>query len=55
LRDDLAILPHLAETGLCKAGKDVSMGGIVGSLLMLLETSKCGAVLDLDAVLVRQP
>ncbi len=50
LRDDLAILPHLAETGVCKAGKDVSMGGIVGSLLMLLETSKCGAVLDLDAV-----
>jgi AIR synthase-related protein len=50
LRDDLAILPHLAETELCKAGKDVSMGGIVGSLLMLLETSKCGAVLDLDAV-----
>ena len=50
LRDDLAILPHLAETGLCQAGKDVSMGGIVGSLLMLLETSKCGAVLDLDAI-----
>lgn len=50
LRGDLAILPHLAETGLCTAGKDVSMGGIIGTLLMLLETSNCGAVLDLDAV-----
>lgn len=50
LRDDLALLPHLAESGLCQAGKDISMGGIVGTLLMLLETSGCGAVLDLEAV-----
>jgi len=50
LRADLALLPHLAETGLCNAGKDISMGGIVGSLLMLLETSNCGAVLDLDTI-----
>ena len=32
--------------GLCNAGKDVSMGGIVGTVLMLLETSQCGAVLE---------
>lgn len=50
LRQDLAILPDLAEAGLCDAGKDISMGGIVGTLLMLLETSGCGAVLNLDAV-----
>jgi len=50
LRENLAILPYLAETGLCKAGKDISNGGIIGTLLMLLETSGCGAVLNLDQV-----
>jgi uncharacterized protein len=50
LRQDLAILSDLAEASLCDTGKDISMGGIVGTLLMLLETSGCGAVLDLDAV-----
>lgn len=50
LRENLAILPHLAETGLCDAAKDISNGGIIGTLLMLLETSGCGAVLNLDQV-----
>jgi hypothetical protein len=50
LRENLAILPYLAETGLCDAGKDISNGGIIGTLLMLLETSGCGAVLNLDQV-----
>jgi uncharacterized protein len=50
LRGDLAILPTLAELGLCRAGKDISMGGVIGTLLMLLETSDCGAVLNLDRV-----
>lgn len=50
LLDDLALLPQLAESGLCIAGKDISMGGIIGTTLMLLETSGCGAVLNLDAV-----
>jgi uncharacterized protein len=50
LRDDLELLPKLAEAGLCDAGKDISMGGILGTLLMLLETSNCGAVLNLDRV-----
>jgi uncharacterized protein len=50
LRANLAILPHLAESGLCDAGKDISNGGIIGTLLMLLETSGCGAILDLDQV-----
>ncbi len=50
LRENLAILPYLAETGLCDAGKDISNGGIIGTLLMLLETSGCGAVLNIDQV-----
>lgn len=50
LRGDLELLPTLAEAGLCNAGKDISMGGILGTLLMLLETSNCGAVLNLDRI-----
>lgn len=50
LRANLSILPVLAESGLCNAGKDISNGGIIGTLLMLLEASNCGAVLDLDRV-----
>lgn len=50
LREDLAILPQLAERGLCDAGKDISMGGVIGTTLMLLETSRRGAVLNLDAI-----
>ena len=50
LQSNLNILPYLAEHNLCNAGKDISMGGIVGTLLMLVEASKCGAVLDLDSI-----
>ena len=50
LQADLAILPDLAAAHLCDAGKDISMGGIIGTLLMLLETSGCGASLNLDAI-----
>ncbi|WP_026103569.1 sll0787 family AIR synthase-like protein [Pseudanabaena sp. PCC 6802] len=48
LRQNLAILPHLAEAKLCDTGKDISNGGLIGTVLMLLETSSCGAVLNLD-------
>jgi uncharacterized protein len=51
LRADLELLPILAENRLCDAGKDISMGGIIGTTLMLLETSQCGANIDLDAIL----
>ncbi len=47
LRRQLALLPELAEAGLVNAGKDISMAGVCGSLLMLLETSQVGAELDL--------
>jgi AIR synthase-related protein len=48
LRDNLRLLPILAEQGWCCAGKDVSNGGVVGTLSMLLECSKVGAELWLD-------
>ena len=50
LQESLEILPYLAENNLCNAGKDISMGGIIGTLLMLIEASKCGAVLNLDNI-----
>jgi hypothetical protein len=47
LRRQLALLPELAEAGLVSAGKDISMAGVCGSLLMMLETSNVGACLEL--------
>ena len=51
LQNKLNILPYLAEHNLCNAGKDISMGGIIGTLLMLIEASKSGAVLNLDSII----
>jgi hypothetical protein len=50
LRGDLEILPALAEDGLARAGKDISMAGFVGTALMLLECSSVGAILDVEAI-----
>jgi AIR synthase-related protein len=50
LRDDLELLPTLAESGLCDAAKDISMAGVLGTVLMLLECSATGARIDLDAI-----
>jgi uncharacterized protein len=51
LRDDGEALVEVAEQGLCRAARDVSMPGVAGSLLQLLElTDGCGATLDLDAL-----
>jgi AIR synthase-related protein len=50
LRGDLEILATLAEDGLARAGKDVSMAGFVGTALMLLECSGVGATLDVEAI-----
>ena len=50
LRGDLEILPKLAEAGLATAGKDISNGGIIGTLAMLLATSGCGATVNLDSL-----
>jgi AIR synthase-related protein len=48
LRGDLALLPEIAERGWRVAGKDISNGGVVGTLAMLLECSGAGAELWLD-------
>jgi selenophosphate synthetase-related protein len=49
LRADGDALVEVAEAGLCRAARDVSMPGVAGSLLQLLElTDGCGATLDLD-------
>jgi selenophosphate synthetase-related protein len=48
LQGDLAILPALAASAACLAGKDISNGGIPGTLAMLLECSGVGAELWLD-------
>ncbi len=50
LRDDLAILPALAEDGLCRAAKDISMGGVIGTATMLADTSGIGCEIDPMAV-----
>jgi selenophosphate synthetase-related protein len=50
VRASLALLPELAEAGLVPAGKDVSMAGLCGSVLMMLEASGNGAVLDVAHV-----
>ena len=48
LRAELEMLPSLAEKGLCRAGRDISNGGIIGTLAMLCNCSGVGAVLDLE-------
>lgn len=50
LRADLALPAELAEGGLLTAGKDISNGGLLGTLAMLLATSRCGALVHLDAL-----
>jgi uncharacterized protein len=50
LRGDLELLPLLAEAGLCDAAKDISMAGVLGTALMLLECSRVGARIDLDRI-----
>ncbi|MDQ1155868.1 AIR synthase-related protein [Sphingomonas sp. SORGH_AS 950] len=50
LRGDLALLPMLAGRNLLRAGKDISMAGVVGTAMMLAETSLVGFAIDLDCV-----
>jgi len=50
LREDLELLPQIAEAGLSRAGKDISMAGLLGTALMLAECSGVGMSLSLDAL-----
>ncbi len=52
-RRDLDILPALADAGLCRAGKDISMGGLAGTALMLAEASGIG--MDIEPGRIPRP
>jgi AIR synthase-related protein len=47
LRAQVGLLAELAESERVRTGKDISNAGVCGTLLMLLESSHVGAVLDL--------
>jgi uncharacterized protein len=49
-RQDLELLPEIAEAGLCHAAKDISQGGIIGTAIMLAECSGVGLEIDLKTV-----
>jgi len=48
--DDLELIAEIAEEGLADSAKDVSMAGLIGSILMLLESSQKGALLNIDSI-----
>jgi uncharacterized protein len=50
LRADLGILAAIAESGLARAAKDISQGGLIGTAMMLAECSGVGARIDVAAV-----
>lgn len=50
LRDDLELLPGIAEDGLSRAAKDISMAGLLGTALMLAECSDVGMTICLEAI-----
>jgi len=50
LRADLDILPAISEAKLCAAAKDISMAGIIGTIVMLLEASRLGGFIDLAQI-----
>ncbi len=50
LQGDLALLPDIAEAGLAVAAKDISQAGLLGTCTMLLESARCGAVIDLPSI-----
>ncbi len=50
LRTDGDALVEIAESGLAHAARDVSMPGIAGSLLQMIEGAGCGANLNVEAI-----
>jgi putative methanogenesis marker protein 2 len=50
VRDQLASMRELGESKLVRAGKDISNPGALGTLGMMLETSRAGARVDLEAL-----
>ncbi|WP_369857866.1 sll0787 family AIR synthase-like protein [Candidatus Thalassolituus haligoni] len=50
LQGDLALLADIADAGLAVAAKDISQAGLLGTCTMLLESARCGAVIDLASI-----
>jgi uncharacterized protein len=50
LRQDIELLPEIAEAGLSRAAKDISQGGIIGTAMMLADCSSVGLDIDLGAI-----
>ncbi len=50
LRSHLELLVQLAAAGLCRGAKDISMGGVAGTAVMLAEAAGCALELDLEAI-----
>jgi AIR synthase-related protein len=50
LRGDVALLPQIAEAGLCRAAKDISQGGVVGTATMFAECSRVAITIDVGSI-----
>jgi AIR synthase-related protein len=50
LQAQLQLLPQLAESGITRAAKDISMGGLVGTAVMFAEACGLEITLDLDSI-----
>ncbi|CAA0092986.1 Thiamine-monophosphate kinase [Zhongshania aliphaticivorans] len=50
LRGDIALLAEIANKKLATAAKDISQAGLLGTTVMLLESSGVGAEIDLSAI-----
>jgi hypothetical protein len=50
LAGDVRLLADLTADGVVEAAKDVSMAGLFGSMAMLLEPTRCGASIPVEAV-----
>ncbi len=50
IRQQWAIPAELAEQELVVAAKDISNGGLLGTLIMMLELNGCGSEVDLNAI-----
>lgn len=46
----LEVLPRIAEDGLCQTAKDVSNGGLLGTIALMLEVSGKGVLIDIDRI-----
>ena len=50
LRKDIALLPAISEARPCRADKDISQGGIIGTAAMLAECSDVAIGIDVTAI-----